>query len=254
METEKEMSHFADTIPIDRYHQMIIDAIARGDKKLFAKMVCYPLERQYPVPDIENEEQMVRYFDTLFDMPFRKEIAKLDSSSWECIGWRGFMILDGEIWNTDPCIFVNYSSPTEQRYAEQLKKADMARLHPLLQGDWVPLDCYLIDNSESPDFEYSYARIDVSADQIDMAKPACRLALFKKGSSASDAPAMVLMGIHDFDGSMGIESFSFESDEYSIVIDPAFMEDGKPYFMMSRNSESDWDYMLPCRSRMQPFH
>ena len=40
-------------------------------------------------------------------MTFRKRVAKLDSNSWEQIGWRGWMVLDGEIGDTDPCIVVN---------------------------------------------------------------------------------------------------------------------------------------------------
>ena len=156
------LSHFSDTLSDGKYHQMILEAIANGDKQTFAKMVSYPLSRPYPLPDIETEGQMIRYFDTLFDKQFRQRIAKLDSNSWGNVGWRGCMILDGEIWDTDPVICINYSSPLEQCYAECLRKKDMSRLHSSLRGDWEPYCCYHLDESAYPSFEYSFARVDVS--------------------------------------------------------------------------------------------
>ena len=90
------LSHFSDILSDGMYHQMILEAIANGDRQMFAKMVSYPLSRPYPLPDIETEEQMVHYFDTLFDKQFRQKIAKLDSNSWSNVGWRGSMVLDGE--------------------------------------------------------------------------------------------------------------------------------------------------------------
>ena len=120
-EEDDMVSDFSDTLTTEQYHQMIIEAIANGDKKQFAKMLCYPVHRPDPLPDIENEQQMVQYFDILFDKPFRKKVAELDSNSWNLVGWRGWMILDGEIWDTDPCIVINYSSPIEQQYIEIMR-------------------------------------------------------------------------------------------------------------------------------------
>lgn len=120
-EEDDMVSDFSDTLTTEQYHQMIIEAIANGDKQRFAKMLCYPVHRPDPLPDIENEQQMVQYFDILFDKPFRKKVAELDSNSWNLVGWRGWMILDGEIWDTDPCIVINYSSPIEQQYIEIMR-------------------------------------------------------------------------------------------------------------------------------------
>ena len=186
-EGEEGLSHFSDTLTTGQYHQMILDAIANGDKQLFAKMVSYPLYRQYPLHDVEDEQQMVRYFDTLFDKQFRQQIAKLDSNSWDNVGWRGWMILDGKIWDVDPRIVVNYSSPLEQRYAEYLKKKDMARLHSSLRGNWEPYYCFSLDGSSFPGFEYSFARVDVSTDHDSENDPNFRVSVFKRGTKASFA-------------------------------------------------------------------
>lgn len=238
----------------EKYHQMILEAIANGDKQTFAKMVHYPLIRSYPLPDIETEEQMVSYFDTLFDKQFRQQIAKLDSNSWNIVGWRGWMILDGEIWDTDPGIVVNYSSPLEQRYAEYLRKKDMSRLHSLLRGNWKPYYGCQLDDSECPDFEYSFARVDVSTDHDPDKEPSFRVAVFKKGTKASDAPAVVLFGERTIEGSMHLETLFFESDEYSIIIVMKDVEDGKSYFTICNNGEKGENCeAVPCKKCIQPF-
>ena len=249
-----EMSSFSDTLTTGQYHQMILDAIANGDKEMFAEMICYPLHREYPLADIKDKQQMVCYFDTLFDESFRNRVAGLDSNSWEQIGWRGWMILNGEIWDTDPCIVINYSSPLEQRHAESLIKKDISRLHPSLRGNWEPFECYLLDGMGNPDFEYEYARIDVSTDLVsEDGEPVYRLSLFKKESNASDAPTLVLMGNREVEGSMHIVTFYFDSEEYYICIDPQNVEDGKSYFAMTIKGKTDREYVVPCKSQMQPF-
>ncbi|MBR4913237.1 MAG: hypothetical protein IKZ54_10425 [Bacteroidales bacterium] len=251
-EGEEELSHFSDTLTTGQYHQMILDAIANGDKQLFAKMVSYPLYRQYPLHDVENEQQMVRYFDTLFDKQFRQQIAKLDSNSWDNVGWRGWMILDGEIWDVDPRIVVNYSSPLEQRYAEYLKKKDMARLHSSLRGNWEPYCCFSIGGSACPIFDFAFARVDVSRNNDSVREPDYRVAMYKKGMTASEEPSFVLFGKRTIEGSMQLETLYFKSDEYAIVIVLEDIEDGKSYFSIYKGKEACCSH-LPCKMCMQPF-
>ena len=250
-EDEEGLSHFSDTLTTGQYHQMILDAIANGDKQLFAKMVSYPLYRQYPLHDVEDEQQMVRYFDTLFDKQFRQQIAKLDSNSWDNVGWRGWMILDGEIWDVDPRIVVNYSSPLEQRYAEYLKKKDMARLHSSLRGNWEPYSCFSIDGSVCPIFDFAYARVDVSTNNDSVREPVYRVAMYKKGMKASEEPSFVLFGKRTIEGSMQLETLYFKSDEYAIVIVLEDIEDGKSYFSIYKGKEACCSHM-PCKMCMQP--
>ena len=247
------LSHFSDTLSDGKYHQMILEAIANGDKQTFAKMVSYPLSRPYPLPDIETEGQMVLYFDTLFDKQFRQRIAKLDSNSWDNVGWRGSMILDGEIWDTDPVICINYSSPLEQRYAEYLRKKDMSRLHSSLRGDWEPYCCYHLDGSDYPSFEYSFARVDVSTDHNPETEPSFRVAIFKKGTKASDTPAIVLLGERTIEGSMHLETLHFKSGKYVVTIIPEDVSDGKSYCSIYNRLEREVARHIPCKKCMQPF-
>lgn len=247
------LSHFSDTLSDTKYHQMILEAIANGDKQMFAKMVSYPLYRPYPLPDIETEDQMVRYFDTLFDKQFRQQVAKLDSNSWDIVGWRGCMILDGEIWDALPRIYVNHSSPLEQRYAEYLRKKDMSRLHLSLRGNWEPYCCYYLDGSDYPNFEYSFARVDVSTDQNPETEPSFRVAIFKKGTKASDTPAIVLLGERIIEGSMSLETLYFKSDKYTVIIVPEDVVDGKSYCSIYDRVGREVARHIPCKERMQPF-
>jgi hypothetical protein len=206
------------------------------------------------LPDIETEGQMVRYFDTLFDKQFRQQVAKLDSNSWDNVGWRGSMILDGEIWDTDPVICINYSSPLEQRYAEYLRKKDMSRLHPSLRGNWEPYYGCQLDGSACPGFEYSFARVDVSTDQEPDKEPSFRVAVFKKGTMASDVPDVVLLGKRVIEGSMQLETLYFESDKQAVIIVMEDVEDGKTYFTIYNDKKKDETRKhVPCKKCLQPF-
>lgn len=252
-EENRGLSHFSDTLSDGKYHQMILEAIANGDRRMFAKMVSYPLSRPYPLPDIETEGQMIRYFDTLFDKQFRQRIAKLDSNSWNNVGWRGSMILDGEIWDTDPIIYINYSSPLEQRYAEYLREMDMSRLHPSLRGNWEPYCCYHLDGSAYPSFVYSFARVDVNTDHNPETEPTFRVAIFKKETKAFDAPAIVLLGERTIEGSMHLETLHFKSDKYTVIIVPEDVVDGKSYCSIYDRVGREVARHIPCKKCMQPF-
>ncbi len=232
-------------LSIGQRHQMLIDAIAKGDKQQFADLVVYPVRRTSPVPDIENKEQMVRYFDTLFDKSFRECVAHLDSNSWEEMGWRGWMLLNGEIWDTDPAIVINYSSPLEQQYAQELVGKDMARVHPSLRGNWKPYDCYLFDCSEFPFLDYSFARLDESTDHGQYEEPQYRLAIYRKGAGPSDRPAIVLMGKRVIEGSANIVSFNFETDDYTISLDPEYIHTGEPFFTVTNRHKEDLQFVVP---------
>ena len=240
------------SITIGRRHQMLIEAIAKGNKQQFADLVVYPVRRTSPIPDIENKEQMVSYFDTLFDKSFRERIAHLDSNSWEEIGWRGWMLLNGEIWDTEPGIVINYSSPLEQQYAQELENKDMARVHPSLRGSWKPYDCYLLDCSEFPFLDYSFARLDESTNQGQYEEPQYRLAIYRKGAGPSDRPSIVLMGKRVIEGSANIVSFNFETDDYTISLDPENIHTGKPSFTVTSRHKEDLQFVVPGKGKFIP--
>ena len=60
----------------------IMKCIADGDAKGLAKLTTYPLKRNYPLKDIENEEQMIAYFDVLFDDSVKEVMRNASVSDW----------------------------------------------------------------------------------------------------------------------------------------------------------------------------
>jgi hypothetical protein len=68
------------------------------------------------------------------------------------------------------------------------------------------------------------------------------VAVFKKGAKASDAPAVVLLGERIIEGSM-------HTDDYTVIIDPKDVEDGKPYFTICHDETCQY---VPCKKGMQP--
>lgn len=62
--------------------QLIFKSIANGDKETFADLVRYPLYRQYPLRNIYTKDEMVKYFDFLFDDEFRNTIRALKPDEW----------------------------------------------------------------------------------------------------------------------------------------------------------------------------
>ena len=173
---------------------------------------------------------MIAYFDTLFPTEFRQQLSSLDSNSWECVGWRGWMILDGEIWDSDPRLDVNYMSPLEERYLDYLYKKDMATVHPSLRGNWQIYDCYRLDDSV-----YSFARLDASTLDKDFETEGgrFRISLYTKGAKPSDKPSVVLEGTQHIEGTLLVEYYDFHSKALDIIVTVFSPEDGKSYVSIS---------------------
>ena len=189
----------------DEALQLILTSIANGDKETFADLVRYPLCRDYPLRDIKNKKEMIKYFDFLFDDEFRNTIKSLTISDWHLIGWRGFTVLSGELWEDGgELVTVNYSSPAEQRLRDSLIKVEFDALHSSLQGNWEP-----IDRLELADDEFSVARIDRKTDDDNL----YRLSLFAKKAQLGDKPRVCLNGHIQYEGTMGDGYCRFESQD-----------------------------------------
>lgn len=195
--------------------QLIITSIAHGDKETFANLVQYPISRDYPLHNIENKEQMIANFDLIFDAAFRDTIALLDSNSWEEVGWRGYMLYHGMLWGEGPVWVINYSSPQEQKLRADIIAREMSALHPSLQGEWEPVDRFLLD-----DGKYGFARLDEVTTE---SQEPFRLTIFKKNAKIGDRPALTLTGDSDVQGSIGYTTYYFHNnDGYEAVYSPDY--------------------------------
>ncbi len=213
-------------------YQLIITSIVNGDKKTFADLVNYPLCRDYPLRNIENRQQMTAYFDTLFDRSFRDRVRNLDSTDWCPVGWRGSMLLDGEIWFSEGVTAVNYSSPVEQAHRAKLIKAEIKSLHPSLQGNWEPVD--RMKFSQGP---YGFARVDANGDRY-------RLTLFAPDARVGDKPLINWEGELLVEGTARVETYTFQGPEGSAVYSPTSMESGQPEFELTLKGQEPLE--LPC--------
>lgn len=219
--------------------QLIINSIANGDKETFAELVHYPLLRQYPLRNIYTKDEMIKYFDFLFDDGFRKTIGSIKLDEWHGVGWRGFTLLSGELWEDGgELVAVNYSSLAEQKLRDSLIKAEFDALHPSLQGDRTP-----IDRLNLADDMFDFARIDKST----VSDTLYRLSLFAKNAEIGDKPIACLNGYAQYEGNMGDGYFYFKSQD--TVASYSFgreHEEGVPV--------DTWNYLhwmdksIPCRS------
>lgn len=130
-------------------------AIEDGDAETVATFVCYPLERESPLPLIENEEQFVAYFPVLFDDTFRQEMREgRFSRDWEEVGCRGVMYDHGDVWvdgtleSGGKIHCVNYQSAGEKQLREALIEEERATLPSGFTGLCDPVFCFETDDRE----------------------------------------------------------------------------------------------------------
>jgi len=128
---------------LDEFHNQIALAVRQDDSIRFASMCRYPIEREYPLHDIEDSAMMVRHFNIIFDDPIKKVLEKATSDDWGHFGWRGTTLHNGEyIWCDERCIYsINYRSEKEITDLDSLRKADMASLPDDLSDGWIPETC-----------------------------------------------------------------------------------------------------------------
>lgn len=79
--------------------QALIDAAKAGDRQAIAEQISYPLQREYPLPDVQNPQQLLTRFQQVFDSKLLSQIANSTTeSNWETMGWRGIMLDHGSVW------------------------------------------------------------------------------------------------------------------------------------------------------------
>ena len=95
--------------------EAIMKCIADGDAKGLAKLTLYPLKRVYPLKDIENEEQMIAYFDVLFDDYVRKTMRNASVNDWHEYGWRGYLFKDGMLRTSPEWLYAVYYESAKEK-------------------------------------------------------------------------------------------------------------------------------------------
>lgn len=184
--------------------QPFIDAIASGSKEKIASLVVYPLNRPYPLPPIQNEQEFVSRFKELFDNKLISAIKKSDiKSNWSQVGWRGIMFEHGDLWlNTDGnLIAVNYRTKFATRTIQKLTKQDKKTIH------------YSLRDYKTPKFLWKTKRFKVRVDELENGK--YRYAVWSVNQSQSEQPDLILTnGSWAPDGSGGNSYYTFTNGAY----------------------------------------
>lgn len=184
--------------------QGLIDAAKANDLEAIAKRVAYPLKREYPIPAIQNTQEMIARFDQVFDPNLLEQIAhsKIEAD-WQTMGWRGIMLGSGVVWLDfdGKIIAINYQTPVEAKLKAEFIAKQQTVLHPSV-SEFV-----------SPALSWETAKFTIRVD--DMGNSQYRYAAWAKGKSLSEKPDLVLnKGKLVFDGSGGNHSYQFRSGPY----------------------------------------
>ncbi|WP_374174445.1 hypothetical protein [Flavobacterium tructae] len=110
-----------------------IENVKNDKKEAIADAVVYPLEREYPIPDITNKADFIKRYSEIFDTPLKSEIIKsTPEKGWTDMGLRGIMLIQGKIWlNTEGRLTaVNYHSKAEIELKNKLIASQKKNLDP----------------------------------------------------------------------------------------------------------------------------
>lgn len=225
--------------------EVIMKSIADGDAKKLASLTIFPIERRYPLPDIKDYADMVRRFDSVFDVGFRQKMKSAKPSDWHSHGWRGYCYGEkSELWVYDSLTFINYYSPQEKELYRQLVKKEMNSLHKSLRGKgWYPYCCFK-DITDG-----AVVRVDVKARKdefIIRGDEEFRLSLYPKGYSLKGEPQMILKGIVDIGGSAHMMDYVFKEENLVIEFGDSYYEDGKEMLIIKKGDKTISHEIKPC--------
>jgi hypothetical protein len=218
---------FSQEILKPEYQEMIKpfwEAVKNDDKEKIISLIYYPLHREYPLPPINNAEEMREYFDIIFDETF---INIIKNSSIETdgdeVGWRGITFA-GEIWfdYSEKVHSINYQSLQEKEMRQNLIAEMKNNVHESINDFFEP---QLFCETES----YKI-RIDYMGNYI------YRLALWSKEKEQSDEPDLVLQnGEYIADGTGGNHFYVFNDEktdkQYQLYV--AVLSNGEKFSNLS---------------------
>lgn len=180
------------------------------DKSKIAELIRFPLDRDYPIPDIQNSKEFIERFDQVFDEVFINKI--LDSSTerdWEFLGWRGINFTEGLMLMDENGYIkhINYSTKKEKIYKQVLLDEYKNSLPKSLQNFELP-----ILSMETKQF---IVKIDKMKDD------SYRCCLWILGEDMSETPDIIVEnGTVTYEGSGGNHFYSFNDNkcEYNIYV------------------------------------
>jgi len=111
----------------------IVEAFKQNNRIAIVNMVSYPLLRQAPIAPINNQNELLKRYDEVFDRTLLNTIIRSNiHTDWDNIGWQGVILNDG-IVALDPdgnITDINYLSSFEQALLNKLHSERMVKRDP----------------------------------------------------------------------------------------------------------------------------
>lgn len=147
-----------------------IDNVKGDNKEAISDLIVYPLEREYPIPDIVDKTDFIKRYSELFDSTLKKEITSSNpEKNWSDMGLRGLMLNHGSIWMDveGRLTAVNYQSKFESDLRNKLIASQKKDLDSSIAFFQKPI-CILetakfrirIDNLGNNNYRYASWSID----------------------------------------------------------------------------------------------
>jgi hypothetical protein len=147
-----------------------IESIKNDNKEAIGDLIVYPLEREYPIPDIVDKTDFIKRYAELFDSTLKNEIIRSNpEKDWSDMGLRGIMLNHGSIWMDveGRLTAVNYQSKFETDLKNNLIASQKKDLDSSIAFFQKPI-CILetakfkirIDNLGNNNYRYASWSID----------------------------------------------------------------------------------------------
>ena len=186
--------------------QTLINLFKTKNITAISNQISYPLQREAPIPSIDNKAEMKQRFTQVFDPQLIQKIANSKTSQWDSVGSRGVMLDGGTLWlNGGKITAVNYSSQAEQQYKKQLTAKQNNGLHTSLK------------NFKQPTLQFKTSKFRVRIDELSNGQ--YRYASWGAKQSPSQKPDLIInQGKIIMDGSGGNHHFVFNRGTYQYSV------------------------------------
>lgn len=208
----------------------LMKTFAEDDASGFAALCVFPIQRPYPLKDIQDSVSMVDYYPVLVDDSLKTIMSHSQIDDWVNYGWRGWSLRESKpIWYDDGVQFIDYVSPAENGLRNILAREEIMSLAPQFRDGWTP-----VATLQQTDGNNIF-RIDSQGDVF-------RLMQFSSAMQAHGEPTLLLTGslrnegtadspVFEFFGSNGVKAVYMPDSEPPVCIyvtKPKDVENGYP--------------------------
>ncbi len=182
-----------------------INCFKLQEKEKLSNKFSFPLNREYPIPEIKNKQDFLNRYNEVFDDSLIKMIINSKPSrDWSSMESEGIMLLNGQLWLDEEgnLIAVNYQSKAERKKRDELIEKEKIDLHESIQEFKKPVKI----------LETAKYRIRIDK----LGNENYRYASWPIQKKMSDKPDLVLEnGKFIRDGSGGNHSYEFSNKDYT---------------------------------------